>query len=230
MEPLPERYARNIPAISAAEQRSLREKRVLIAGCGGLGGYLLESLCRVGVGAVTVVDGDRVSASNLNRQILATERTLGISKVLAAKERAAAINPKVRIEAVETYLDAGNAGCLVAGADLVLDALDSVPARLLLEQTCAELGVVLVHGAVDGWCSQVAVVPPGFGMLRRVYRDARETPDAHTCVSAVPQFCAALQSAQAVAQLCGRQSPLYGRLLVADLQSMTWHIIPGEQL
>ena len=87
---------------------------------------------------------------------------------LAARERVRAVNPTVAVRAVEAFLDGENAGGLVRGQDLVLDALDSVPARLLLEDACAREGVTIVHGAIQGWSAQVSVVPAGSGLLRRL--------------------------------------------------------------
>ena len=82
------RYSRNIPAISPEEQAALKDKKVLVLGCGGLGGYIIENLLRMGVGAITAVDGDSFDESNLNRQLLAAEKTLGINKAIAAAQRA----------------------------------------------------------------------------------------------------------------------------------------------
>ncbi|MBR6653298.1 MAG: ThiF family adenylyltransferase, partial [Oscillospiraceae bacterium] len=89
------RYSRNIPAISPEEQDTLKGKKVLVLGCGGLGGYIIENLLRMGVGAITAVDGDSFDESNLNRQLLATEKTLGTNKAIAAAQRANAVNSQV---------------------------------------------------------------------------------------------------------------------------------------
>ena len=82
-----DRYARNIPALTEAECLTLRTKRVLVAGCGGLGGHIIDQLARIGVGQLRVVDGDVFEPSNLNRQLLATYDTVGMLKVESAKAR-----------------------------------------------------------------------------------------------------------------------------------------------
>ena len=220
-----ERYIRNIPAVSAEEQAALAGKRVLVAGCGGLGGYLIEYLVRMGVGTVTAVDGDVFEPSNLNRQLLSAPALVGRSKAEAAKVRAAAVNPGVLVRAVDAFLTEENAEALVRGQDLALDALDNVPARLLLEDACARAGAPLVHGAIRGWSVQAAVVPPGSGLLRRLYGGG-ETPADKTSLPFTPPFCAAVQAAEAVKVLLGRPSPLEGRLLLADLGRMDWDILP----
>lgn len=219
-----ERYSRNIPAVSAEEQAVLAGQRVLVAGCGGLGGYLIEYLARMGVGEITAVDADVFEPSNLNRQLLSTPALLGTGKARAAQERARTVNPEVKVEAVETFLDGQNADRLVRDQDLVLDALDNVPSRLALEDACAREGVAIVHGAILGWSVQAAVVPPGSGLLRRLYGGG-SAPAEKTSLPFTPAFCAAVQAAEAVKLLCGRPSVLEGRLLLADLRRMDWDIL-----
>ena len=220
-----ERYLRNIPAISAAEQAALAQKRVLVAGCGGLGGYLIEHLTRMGVGEITAVDGDRFEVSNLNRQLLSAPALLGEEKALAAAERAASVNPAVRVTAVAAFLDESNADALVQRQDLALDALDSAPARLLLADACARRGVTLVHGAVQGWSVQAAVVPPGSGLLHRLYAGQPAQNSIKTVLPFTAAFCAAVQAAQAVRLLCDRPAELSGRLLLADLEQMEFDTV-----
>lgn len=219
-----ERYSRNIPAILAEEQAVLARKRVLVVGCGGLGGYLIEYLARMGVGEITAVDADVFEPSNLNRQLLSTQALLGTAKAQAAQARVRAVNPAVTVFAVEAFLDEGNADELVRGQDLVLDALDNAPARLVLEDACARQGVTIVHGAIQGWSAQVAVVPPGSGLLHRLY-GSRNTPPEKTSLPFTPAFCAAIQAAEAVKLLCGRPSTLEGKLLLADLRRMDWDLL-----
>lgn len=219
-----QRFIRNIPSVSGEEQRALRGKRVLVAGCGGLGGYLIEYLARMGVGGMTVVDGDVFEASNLNRQLLSTPALLGTSKARAAAERVRQIDSKISVQAVEVYLNEENADELVAGHDLALDGLDSVAARLILEDACAREGVCLVHGAIQGWMAQITVVPPGDGALHRIY-GGPSRPGDRTSLPFTPPLCAAVQAAEAVKLLCGRESTLTGKLLLVDLKNMDWEMM-----
>lgn len=220
-----ERYLRNVPAITAEEQSALAGKRVTVLGCGGLGGALIEHLARLGVGEITAVDPDRFDATNLNRQILCTEALLGQSKARAALARCAQVNPDVRLLPVEAAFDAGSADALLRGRDLVLDALDSVPARLLLEDACARLGLPIVHGAVQGWMAQVTVAMPGDGALHRLYAG----PGVAKGRSVLPftaAFCAAVQASEAAKLLCARPASLCGQVLSADLQCMDFALLP----
>lgn len=224
-----ERYIRNLPAVSAEEQASLEHRRVLVAGCGGLGGYLIEYLARMGVGEITAVDGDVFEISNLNRQLLSTQDLLGTGKARAAQARIQRVNPRVKCRAVEAFLDESNADDLVRDQDLALDALDNAEARLVLEDACARRGITIVHGAILGWSVQVSVVPAGSGLLRRIYGSAA-APAEKASLPFTPPFCAAIQAAQAVRLLCGQPAPLENRLLLADLRRMDWDVLTTEGL
>lgn len=213
------RFIRNLPTLSEAEQVQLREKRVFVAGCGGLGGFVLEFLARAGIGAIVAADCDSFAYSNRNRQLLSLESTLGQSKVQTAAARVRDIQPEVQFTAVEARLDAENLPALLAGCDLVLDALDNIPGRLALEDACAEKGLYLVHGAVHGWAGQAAVVLPGSGLLHRLYAGCDGSTDS-SVLSPVPAMCAAIQVAEAIKLLLRRPSALTGKLLLMDLQHM----------
>ena len=203
----------------------LTEKHVLILGCGGLGGYLCEYMTRLGVGHITAVDPDCFEKSNLNRQLLSSETTLGCGKALAAKQRALSVNPDIRFDAEQTAFDADTAQRLLAGVDLVLDGLDTAADRLLMEDACAAAGVKIVHGAVHGWMAQVAVVLPGSGLLHRLYGAASAGDGDKACLVFAPAYCAAVQAAEAAKLLVGRESTLEGCLLMTDLLSMDTNII-----
>lgn len=164
-------YLRNHKAISQKEQQILAEKRVLIAGCGGLGGYVIESLGRIGVGCLRLVDSDLFEESNLNRQLLSSHMNLGKPKVLAAKQRMQAVNPNVVTEVFQTRIKAENALQIMKDCDLVVDCLDNIPSRKILQKACEEAGLPLVHGAVAGWRGQICVVLPGAKLLDQLYPD-----------------------------------------------------------
>ena len=198
------RYIRNIPALSEAECAALRDKRVLVVGCGGLGGYIIEMLTRLGVGAIRAVDGDCFEESNLNRQLYSLPDLLGTSKAKAAKVRIEAVNPDVKAECGQTFLNAENAGELVSGCDLVMDALDNIESRKILAAACNELNVPLVYGAIAGWAAQAAISLPGDNLIEKLYPEGIEIRDK-SALSFTPSLCASLQCALAAAYLCGRE-------------------------
>ena len=199
-----DRYLRNIPALSEEECRLLHKKRVLVAGCGGLGGYIIEMLSRLGVGAIRLVDGDRFEESNLNRQLLSAPEFLGISKAVVAMSRINRVNPDVRAEAHSTWLDESNAEELVYGCDIVLDALDNIASRRILADACEKQGVPFVYGAISGWVAQAAISMPGDDFVDKLFPRDVEITDK-SALSFTPALCAAMQCALATRLLCGRE-------------------------
>ena len=213
-----ERYIRNLGALSEEECAVLREKTVLVAGCGGLGGYLIEMLLRIGVGEIRAADGDCFEASNLNRQLLSTPEYLGRPKAEVAAERAAAVNPGVRFVAVSEFVTEANVGQLIRGCDAVLDALDNIASRQILEKACAQAQIPMIHGAICGWSAQAAIVMPGDGLIEMIYPEGAAL-SSKASLSFTPPFCAALQMALCVRLLTGREVET-GKLYVADLLDM----------
>lgn len=213
MEP---RYVRHLGALSEADCLALRDKAVFLAGCGGLGGYLLEHLLRLGVGRITVCDGDVFEETNLNRQLLCTQETLGLPKTEAAVQRARLVNPQTKIRTLPEPLTAENAVASLCGHDLVLDALDSIASRRVLADACTQLNLTVVHGAIQGWYAQVAVIPPGSPLWQEIYPPQQPESSNHSSLSFTPALCAAIQAAEAVKLLCGRPSDLENQLLFAD--------------
>ena len=214
-----ERYSRNLPALSPADMDKLINSRVLVAGCGGLGGNVIEHLARIGIGTLTVIDGDVFTESNLNRQLLCTSENLGESKALAAAGRVRLIDPSINVTAVCEYLTEANAPALLADADIVIDCLDSIESRLMLEGAAADAGVYMVHGAISGWDLQVMLVPPASGLLRGLYAGADEDAEK-TSLSFTPAACAALEVSLAVRYLCGHDVPSDGTLYAGSLRDL----------
>ena len=213
-----ERYIRNLGALTESDCLTLRGKRAFVAGCGGLGGYIVELLLRLGIGGVTAADGDVFEASNLNRQLYALPALLGRNKAVAAAERARLVNPGVSFRAVPDFITEENAPALLAGCDVALDALDSAGARKLLSSACAAAGIPLIHGAIRGWTAQAAISLPGDALMELLY-PAGDAPGVCPSLSFTPPFCAAMQVALCAKLLCGR--PVQpGRVYLADLLDM----------
>ena len=221
MEP---RYARNIPALTEAECLSLVEKRALIVGCGGLGGHILDQLARIGVGFLRVVDGDVFEVSNLNRQLLSAPSLLGVSKARAAADHVRRVNPDVTVEAVEAFLNASNVRELIAGCDVVLDALDNIPSRRLLAEACAEAGIPYVYGAIQGWVAQAAISMPGDRLIETLFPAEVEIRDK-SVLSFTPALCASMQTALCVKLLVGRPVET-GTICYFDLLNQEFEAIP----
>lgn len=124
---------------------ALKASRVAVFGVGGVGGYAVEVLARSGVGAIDLYDNDVVSVSNINRQILATTKTVGRSKVEVAAERIADINPQCQVRTFEMFFLPSNADDIDLGQyDYVVDAVDTVAAKLELVRRCTRQGVPII--------------------------------------------------------------------------------------
>ena len=126
------RYLRNISTLTPDENEKLKDFRVCIIGCGGLGGYIVEMLARIGIGHLTVVDMDIFDESNLNRQILSTERNLGYSKSKEAKVRVNNINSDINVTIIEEGFSEENGMEIIRHHNVVVDALDNIESRFLL--------------------------------------------------------------------------------------------------
>lgn len=140
-----EEFSRNVRLIGEAGQQRLFEAKVALFGLGGVGGHLFEALVRAGVGKLLVVDGDLVTRSNLNRQLLATWDMMGLPKTLAAQARARAVRPACVVEARHCFLTPENAGSFdFSGFDYVCDAMDDVPAKIALIARARDFGVPVI--------------------------------------------------------------------------------------
>ena len=218
------RYIRNLGAITEADCQLLRQKKVLVVGCGGLGGYLMEYLARIGIGAIRCVDGDVFDETNLNRQILATMQTLGAPKAFAAQERLQLVNPSVIVEPSYTFLDQNNAAELIQGCDVVLDALDNIPSRRLLAEACTKANVPYVFGAISGWVAQAGISMPGDRLIQTLYPEGIEVKNK-SVLSFTPAMCAAMQVSLCVSLLLGHPVET-GKLHYFDLFCEEYEKIP----
>ena len=218
------RYERNIPALTEAECALLRCKRVLVVGCGGLGGHLIDMMARIGVGAMRVVDGDVFETSNLNRQLLSEVPLLGVSKAKAAAARISRVNPDVEVEAVDAFLTESNARSLLLSCDAVLDGLDNIESRRILAKACDRAGTPYVYGAVNGWVAQAAISMPGDHLVEKLYPEGAALKNK-SVLSFTPAMCASMQVSLCVKLLLGRPVET-GTVYYFDLLNEEFETIP----
>lgn len=227
---VPLRYLKNFHSLSLAEQIRICESRVLICGCGGLGGPLINLLARVGVGHLRLLDGDVFVPSNLNRQWLCDTRTIGISKAKEGEARAKAINPLIRVDSFEAVLDESNVRDLVHDMDLVLDGMDNLKGRFVAADGAKRLGIPFIHAAVAGWWGQLATFLPGstrslqdiYGLMET--RDRME--ESMGVVGATASVIGSLEVLEAIRILAGRQPAYADQLLYFDGESGRMEIVP----
>lgn len=149
-------FTRSLPLIGEDGLARLAACRVTVVGLGGVGGYVVEVLARSGVGALTLIDGDKVEESNLNRQIAALSKDIGRYKAEVLAERVEEINPRCKVNAVCEMLTDSNCAALVDGSSYVADAIDSLAAKAALAVYCTGKGLPIVSamgaGNRAGWC------------------------------------------------------------------------------
>ncbi|MDP3387367.1 MAG: HesA/MoeB/ThiF family protein [Eubacteriales bacterium] len=221
------RYERNHSTISEEDMVVLKNSKVLVVGCGGLGGYIIEMLIRIGLGYLTVVDGDVFEESNLNRQLYSTMKNLGMSKAEAVKARVHLVNPDTELIAVSHKLTPENIHSIIRDHDLVIDAVDNIETRLLLEATCCEHDLPLIHGAIAGWYFQLSVIIPGDNLLSKIYGSSSEKGIESVLgnPSFTPAAAASFQVAECIKVLLNKDLPLKGKLLYVDLLNNSFDIL-----
>jgi molybdopterin/thiamine biosynthesis adenylyltransferase len=226
---LPARYQRNRRMLSTLQQLQLFRSRVGVIGCGGLGGYILEQLARLGVGHIVAIDPDVFEEHNLNRQLLSSPAALGRAKAELAAERVAEINPAVTLKPVREAFSRENGRELLSGLDCIVDAVDNVTARLELEAVCNELNVPLVHGAIAGWYGHVATIYPGENTMQLIYRHwtgGKGVEQQLGNPSFTPAVAASLEVAEVCKVLLGQGALLRNRKLSFNLLDMEVDEVP----
>jgi adenylyltransferase/sulfurtransferase len=206
-------------------QRKLAKSKVAVVGVGGLGTVSSLYLALAGVGHLRLIDQDTVETPNLHRQILYSLDDQHYPKAEVAAERLTKLNPLLKAEPVSENVNAGNVEKLLAGVDLVVDGLDNMFTRYLLNRTCIKLGIPYVFGAAIGIEGNISVfAPPETGCLECLLPNMSDT-DLLTCdtrgvVGATPGIIGAMQAMEAIKVLTGMGSPLKGKLMVCDFHDM----------
>ncbi|HXY55399.1 MAG TPA: HesA/MoeB/ThiF family protein [Nitrospirota bacterium] len=223
---IPERYRRNIGTIGIDGQKRLLEARVAVVGAGGLGGTIIELLARQGVGFLRIIDGDSFELVNLNRQLLATERTMGVNKAVSAAARVAEINSEVETDAVPAMFNEDNATELLSEMNVIVDALDTINCRLLLCRMAQKLKIPLVHAAIAGFTGQVGTILPTGPGLEKLYKTTSkgiETVLGNP--AATPALAAAIQAQEVVKLLTGMGETLSHKLLYFDTELNIYELL-----
>jgi molybdopterin/thiamine biosynthesis adenylyltransferase len=222
----PYRYIRNRDILSMQEQLKLAESQVAVVGAGGLGGQVVLLLARVGIGRLTIVDYDFFDETNLNRQALCGSDTLGISKSQAALDAVASINPAVLVVSHPVRFDADNIDALLVGSDVIVDALDNVADRLILQEAASRLGIPMVHGDLAGFEGRVMTIYPGDAGVKQLYgsetvnQGGVEKPEALLGVPAVTSaLIGTLQAMEVLKILLKRGNILQNVMVYFDLEN-----------
>jgi len=228
-----DRWARQLPLDGFGEegQRALGRATAAVVGAGALGSSSAELLARMGIGTVRVIDRDVLEASNLHRTRVLGAADIGRPKAEALAERLAALAPWCRVEGVVEDVTGSNALGLLQGADVVLDGLDGMRARFVLNDACLELGIPWVYGGVLAMGGLVATFPAGGPCLRCLFPEVPPDGSVPGCESegvhpSAPSLVASVQVAQASRLLLDARPP--PRLLAFDLGADDWRVVDIE--
>ncbi|MCE7699163.1 MAG: HesA/MoeB/ThiF family protein [Methanobacterium paludis] len=146
--------------LNKKEQLKLKDSKITVIGCGGIGGAVIEMLARMGVGNLRIVDKDSFDLSNINRQLMSSTESIGRPKTEVTKEIISSITPFTEVEAFNTELNENNVQKIVEGSDVIVDALDNIISRILTSRCTVKLGIPFVHGAIHGTMGQITTLTP----------------------------------------------------------------------
>ena len=219
-----ERYDRQIMIgeIGQEGQEKLKRSRVVIAGTGGLGSPIAIYLTAAGIGMIRLIDHDQVALSNLNRQILHWEEDIGRKKVDSARTKLRNLNRAVEIEAIAETVTEGNVSQLVNGCDVIVDAMDNLPTRYILNRCAIEKNIPFFHGAVNGFEGRVMTILPGkTACLRCMYRGP-VPQEKFPVIGVAPAVIGVIQATEVIKYLLGIGKLLTNRLLIYDGLKVTF--------
>lgn len=225
------RYARHLSLPEFGEEGQLRLKRgsVLVIGAGGLGSPVAMYLAAAGVGRIGIADGDNVDISNLQRQIIHTTADIDRPKVISAARNMKAINPDIKVEPINTFIDSRNIRNIIEAYDFVIDATDSMGIKFLVNDTCVDMGKPYNHGAIWHYEGQTMTVLPGTADYRSLFPEEPAADSVNTLpqgpLGVVPGILGTIQAAEAIKYLSGAGTLLTDRLLRFDLRTMQFHVI-----
>jgi len=213
-----ERYDRQIVIQGFGEkgQGRLKRAKVFVAGAGGLGCAVATYLTAAGVGVLRIVDGDKVELSNLNRQVLHWDEDIGRGKGDSAAKKLRKLNREVKIEAIGEMITEANISQLVGGFGLIVDAMDNMPTRYILNRVAVEKNIPFFHGAVSGFEGRAMTIIPGeTACLRCVYRRVT-LEEKFPVIGVTPAVIGCIQATEVIKYIVGIGQLLTNRLLVYD--------------
>ena len=221
----PERFRAQKGTYPATDQIRLLNASVAVIGAGGLGGAVCLSLARVGVGNLRICDGDGFDQSNLNRQMLSTMNRLGRNKAECAAEAIKEINPATQVNAFPVWADESNLPDILDNADTVVDCLDNLKSRYMVEQAARDKGIPFVHGAIAGQEGMVMTVFPDDPGLKDLYGPTppEKSRTAETLLGVptiTPMITAGFQANETVNVLLGRPTASRKRFIHVDIGAM----------
>ncbi|MBC7119595.1 MAG: HesA/MoeB/ThiF family protein [Methanobacteriaceae archaeon] len=228
-----ETITRQMNFLKKDEQLKLKNAKVAVIGCGGIGGAAIEMLARMGVGSLSIVDKDAFSISNINRQVMSDFHNIGKSKVTVTRERIQKINPFIKIEAFNCEVDEDNVDTIIESSDVVIDAMDNIISRVIVSRECRRSKIPFIHGAVHASMGQVTVFGDGTPSYEEVFKlpsrglkltsEVKEKvqrleSEIPPVIGPAPNIVGCIESFEALKLLTGKGSVIWApKLLTFDL-------------
>ena len=227
------RYSRHLimPEVGIEGQKKLKNSRVLCIGAGGLGSPLALYLAAAGVGTLGILDFDVVDFSNLQRQVIHSEKTVGKPKVESARDRLLELNSDTHIVTYNVMLNSGNAMEIMGDYDVVVDGTDNFATRYLTNDACVFLEIPNVYGSIFRFEGQVSVFDAKRGPCYRCLYPEPPPPElVPSCAEGgvlgiLPGVVGTMQASEVVKLIIGKGTPLIGRLLFIDVLNMEPRIL-----
>lgn len=221
------RYERQllIKQIGEKGQNRLKQSKVTVIGAGGLASPVLTYLTCAGIGSITLVDYDTVSESNLNRQFLYHEEDIGKPKAQTAGKVLNALNSNVTITQVSEKLEENNITDIIKGSDVVIDCVDNVETRLIVNRGCLQMNIPLVEGGVNGFYGFVLSVKREFPCLECIGYANTRLKRPGPALGAVVGVIGSLQAVECIKILLGQEGVLYGKMLHYDGLSVNFETV-----
>ena len=211
-----DRYKRQMMLFGEEGQERLKKAHIFIAGAGGLGSPVSIYLAVAGVGTITIVDMDVVDQTNLNRQILHFDRDIGKKKTASAEEKLQALNPDIKINAIDVRIEESNAVKLIGKADGIVDAMDNYPTRYLLNDVAIAKEIPFFHGGIRGFYGQVTTIIPGKTPCLKCIFPKAPPKEVFPVVGVTPGIIGTIQANEVIKYLLGSGELLTNRLFIWD--------------
>lgn len=208
-----EKYSRQILLFGEEGQEKLKNAKVMVAGAGGLGSPVSTYLAIAGVGKIILADFDSVDPSNLNRQFLHHQKDIGRLKIESAKEKLLSMNPDIEVETIAEMLTESNLENLVPECDVIVDALDNLETRHMLNRLVVKRRIPLIHGAVTGYDGQVTTIVPGKTPCFYCIFPRISKKEVFPVLGATAGIIGSIQANEVIKFLTGQGKLLEGRLL-----------------
>jgi molybdopterin/thiamine biosynthesis adenylyltransferase len=212
------RYDRQImmKEIGTHGQEKLKRAKIFIAGAGGLGSPIAIYLAAAGIGLIKIVDSDRVELSNLNRQVLHWEEDIGKKKIESAKDKLIRLNPNIKVEISYDSINQNNVMQMLDGFDVIVDAMDNLATRYILNKAAIEKNIPFFHGAVNGFEGEIMDIIPGKTACLRCMYHGEAPSKKFPVVGATTAVIGSIQAIEVIKYIAGIGALLLNRLLIFD--------------